>query len=122
MPKGSTLSSANRFRQPRSWAALHRLLGARFLEVGAAAPAPAPHVPLSFHPAIAELSNDQLATLEQASIGGNPQQIAAAIAGITPQNADLAATLQAHADQVAFDVILQAVRSEQKARGGNGRA
>ena len=101
--------------------ALHRQLGARFVEAGAVAPTAVPHLPLSLHPAmLAGLSSDQLALLEQASIGGNPQQIAAAIAAVKAQHTDLAATLQAHADQVAFDVILQAVRNEQKARGTNG--
>lgn len=67
--------------------------------------------------ALAALPAEQLATLELVSMEGNPQHIGAAIASIQPHNMALAESLQTLADQVAFDLILHAVRTAQQAKG-----
>lgn len=59
---------------------------------------------------LASLPDDQLAMLERVAREGNPQQIAAVIAEIRAHNQALGEALQGLADEVAFDVILEAVR------------
>ncbi|MBC8164098.1 MAG: response regulator [Roseiflexaceae bacterium] len=99
--------------------ALHRHLGTGLRNATTSAQAAHELRTMLDMSALASLPDDRLATLERMSIAGNPQQIAAAISAIAPDNAELAAALQTMADQVAFDLILEAVRSAQKAKGSD---
>jgi signal transduction histidine kinase len=72
--------------------------------------------------ALASLPADLLAVLEHVSIEGNPEHIATVIAQVQRHAPKLATTLQALADQVAFDVIQAAARQAQAARGRHASA
>ena len=110
------------FQDTEIIAALRQHLGVRFVEDSAVAPSAPGFAPASaLDPAdLAVLSDDMLALLEQASVEGQPQHIAAVIGQIQQHAPLLAERLHALAAQIAFDTILEAVRAAQQTRKAYG--